>query len=161
MGGVLTIHSSGTGELLSGHSWIEYKPDGGTAKTYGTWGNNPGGLGNGLHENLELGRVSDASRSMRLTDAQEKAMYDKIAEYKARGDGGWGYLSPCSSFAQDVWQTATGESLTHRSGVISNPSKLKKSIEKANGKGPAAPPPPKKPSSSSASLKRPVQSCAA
>lgn len=133
MAGELTIHSSGSGEILSGHSWIEYTPDGGSPTTYGTWGNNPTGKGNGLFENLELGRASDASRSVHLTDEQEQKLLEKIQEYKDRGEDGWGYLSPCSTFAEDSWETATGEKLAHRSGgIISNPSKLKESINAAN-----------------------------
>lgn len=41
--------------MMSGHSWISYTPDGGANVTYGTWGNNPTGKGNGLFENLETG----------------------------------------------------------------------------------------------------------
>src|SRR5271157_2937242 len=133
MAGSLTINSSGDGSLLSGHSWIEYQPDGGQPTTYGTWGNDPNGLGNGLHEDLELGRTGDAQRTVRITDEQEKQLYAKIKEYKDKGAGGWGYLDPCSSFAEDVWQSVTGEKLADRSfGIISNPSKLKESILEKN-----------------------------
>lgn len=141
MAGTLTIHSSGDGSLLSGHSWIEYQPDGGAAKTYGTWGNNPLGEGsnsNGLNVDLEKGKVGDAHRSVRLNDEQEKKLFAKIEEYKGKGQKGWGYLSPCSAFAADAWKTATGEKLDHRSGIISNPSKLKASINAAEKKGPSS-----------------------
>ena len=158
MAGTLTINSSGDGSLLSGHSWIVYQPDGGNATTYGTWGNNPGGLGNGLHLNLEAGRVADASRTVRLNDDQEAKLLAKIKEYDGKGANGWGYLSPCSAFAADAWQTATGESLSDRSGIISNPSKLKQSISNANGTGTVSAPVVKRPSSSSF-MKSPVQSC--
>lgn len=165
MAGLLTIHSSGTGELLSGHSWIEYVPDGGVAKTYGTWGNNPTGAGNGLFENLELGKTSDVSRSLRIDDAHEAKLMSLIDQYKKEGSEGWGYLSPCSSFADDAWKTGTGESLSHRSGIISNPSKLKESIKAANqndanqasadGKKPT----PKRPKSSRRRCGSSVQRC--
>lgn len=170
MAGSLTIHSSGAGtgefdfekpmDLLSGHSWIEYTPDGGTPTTYGTWGNNPGGLGNGLHRNLEAGRSSDASRTVHLDDAQEAALMNKIKEYEDKGKDGWGNLNPCSSFAADAWETATGEDLDHRTGIISNPSKLKQSINTSNGLGTAvaAPIAPPRPSSSS-SVRAPVVRC--
>ena len=164
MPGRLTIHSSGTGELLSGHSWIEYTSDAGETHTYGTWGNDPEGRGNGLHEDLELGRTSDASRTVTLSAEQERAMQAKIKEYRDKGEGGWGYLSPCSTFAADVWQTSTGEKLAHRSGIISNPSKLKKSIEQANKASASAPdakPQPGRPSSSRDSFGRPVSRCSA
>ena len=42
--------------MLSGHSWVSYKQDGGDTTTYGTWGNNPMNTGNGLHENLEAAK---------------------------------------------------------------------------------------------------------
>lgn len=158
MAGTLTIHSNSDGTLLSGHSWITYQPDGGAAVTYGTWGNNPGGLGNGLHRDLEQGFDSDVSRSTRLTDEQEKALMGKIKEYEDKGADGWGYLSPCSTFAADAWQTATGEKLQHRAKFISTPTTLKQSITGANGAGPVATPAAKRPSSSS-SLNTPVQRC--
>lgn len=133
MAGILTIHSNGNGELLSGHSWLEYQKDGDAAsKTYGTWGNNPTGKGNGLFENLEQGMQSDATRSIQISDEQEAELIKKIAEYKKLGPDAWRYLNPCSGFAADAWATATGEKLDHRSGVVSNPSKLKESIVKAN-----------------------------
>ena len=123
--------SSGSGGL-SGHAWISYTPDGGIETTYGTWGNNPYGLGNGLHTNLERGRQGDASRSAHLDDKQEAALMDVIASYTAQGAGGWGYFSPCSSFASEAWNTATGESLSPY-GPYSNPSSLIISIMNANG----------------------------
>lgn len=132
MAGTLTIHSSGDG-LIDGHSWIEYTPDGGTATTYGTWGNDPRGLGNGLHENLETGRTPDATRTIRIDDAGEARLMATIDQYRSAGEDGWGYLSPCSTFAADAWESATGETLGHRTGLISNPSTLKDSIEEANG----------------------------
>ena len=160
MSGTLTIHSSGTGEVLSGHSWIEYTPDVGETKTYGTWGNNPTGDGNGLFENLELGRVSDASRSTHINDEQEKKLFDKIQEYKDKGENGWGYLTPCSSFAEDSWETATGESLPDRSwGIISNPSQLKQSIISANGESANVETPPQRPMSSRRKVGSSVQPC--
>jgi len=165
MAGILTIHSKGTGELLSGHSWIEYVPDGGKAKTYGTWGNNPTGKGNGLFENIELGMASDESRSIHINDKQEADLMKLIEEYKEKGDGGWGYLSPCSTFAAEAWETGTSESLSHRSGIISNPSKLKESIATANTKDKKKSiekdlkPKPERPSSSRRNFGSAIQPC--
>src|SRR5579863_7028340 len=140
MAGYLTINSSGDGTLLSGHSWIEYTPDGGQPTTYGTWGNNPEGLGNGLHQDLELGRTGDATRTIYINGEQEKELYKKIQEYKDKGGGGWDYLHPCSSFAADVWQAVTGQTLADRSfGIISNPSKLKESILQKDKEQPSQP----------------------
>jgi len=91
LSGTITINSSGDGgsSSTSGHSWICYTPDGGSPKTYGTWGNNPRGLGNGLHENLEQGRTGDASRSQHIDDDAEKRLMDKINDYKKKGENGW------------------------------------------------------------------------
>lgn len=165
MAGTLTIHSNGTGEILSGHSWIEYTPDGGETKTYGTWGNNPTGEGNGLFENLELGRSSDANRKTHIDDKQEAELYKLIDEYKNKKEDAWGYLSPCSTFAANAWKTATGEKLSHRSGIISNPSKLKKSIEAANANDAKkaaekdSKPQPARPSSSRKKVNSSCQTC--
>lgn len=159
MAGTLTICSNGDGTLLSGHSWIVYQPDVGPAVTYGTWGNNPGGLGNGLHRDLEAGQPALSSRAARLTDDQEAALMAKIKEYEDKGAKGWGYLSPCSTFAADAWEAGTGESLSHRKGIISNPSKLKQSIEAANGVGAVAPPAPGGRPASSSSLSSPIRRC--
>ncbi|MEO7329568.1 MAG: hypothetical protein ABI193_13395 [Minicystis sp.] len=117
--------------------------------TYGTWGNNPDNLGNGLHKDLEAGREAMSKRSTHLTDEQEAALMKKIKEYEDMGTDGWKKLSPCSTFAADAWKAGTGESLSHRSGIISTPTKLLESINTANGAGAVAPPAPKRPSSSS------------
>jgi len=138
MSGTLTIYSQGDG-LIDGHSWISYTPDGGSTTTYGTWGNDPTGSGNGLFEDLELGRTGEASRSAHLDDKQESQLFDVINKYKSLGQNAWSYLSPCSAFAAAAWNAATGEKLDDRGLVISNPSTLKKAIEKANGALPSAP----------------------
>jgi RHS repeat-associated protein len=110
LSGTLTIHSSGDGGI-SGHSWISYTPDGGQTTTYGTWGNNPTGAGNGLFENLESGRTGDASRTMHIDDAGESALMDRIQDYRNMGQDAWQYGNPCSGFARDAWQKGTGEDL--------------------------------------------------
>jgi hypothetical protein len=162
--GILTIHSSGDGSLLSGHSWIEYQQDGGETHTYGTWGNNPRGLGNGLHEDLELGQTSDASRSMHISDDQEAKLYQTIDVYKSKGEGGWEYLNPCSGFASEAWEAATGETLSSRSYlIVSNPSKLKESIQEADTsdslQDTGAADVPARPQGSSRSVTDPISRC--
>jgi hypothetical protein len=139
MPGTLTIHSNGAGteisngNILSGHSWIEYHKDGeAQSKCYGTWGNNPGGRGNGLHEDLEKGRPSEASASVRLTDEQETKLFAKINQYKALGSNGWQYGNPCSGIASDAFGAGSGHQLNSRTGLISNPSQLKSSINEFN-----------------------------
>ena len=138
LAGNLTIHSSGTGRGslgsggISGHSWISYTPDGGSTTTYGTWGNNPRGMGNGLHENLEIGRTGDATRSAHLNDTEERRLTETIDQCRQGREDCWGYRSPCSTFASDAWNNATGESLSPY-GPYSNPSSLRNSIIDANG----------------------------
>lgn len=165
MSGILTIHSSGTGAIMSGHSWIEFVPDGGTATTFGTWGNNPTGNGNGLFQDLELGQASDASRSVRIDDTQQAKLEQTIQNYKNMGPNAWKLLNPCSGFAAEAWTNATGQSLSHRSGLISNPSKLKASIDAANvgdakkAALPDAKPGPARPCSSRRPIGSSVQPC--
>ena len=136
LAGTLVIHSSGSGgsSMMSGHSWINFTPDStGTSTTYGTWGNNPGGLGDGLHENLEAGRTGDASRTTRLNDSQEKKLSDIINDYRKKAADGWTYDNPCSGFASSAWNKTTGENLSCQFGPICNPTTLKDSIIEANG----------------------------
>jgi RHS repeat-associated protein len=141
LSGWLRIYSSGAaaGEnsssgVLEGHSWIKYTPDGGSDTTYGTWGNNPMGLGNGLHENLELGRTGQASRRVHLNDAQEAKLMGLIEQFRKMGANGWSYSDPCSSFAALAWYTATNEALNVYGPLgISNPTSLTRSITNANG----------------------------
>lgn len=138
LSGILVINSSGAGDGIlgsggvSGHSWVSYTPDGRQTATYGTWGNNPQGLPNGLEHNLELGRIGDATRAAKLTDEEEVAFYGVVKKYEGDGESAWGYLHPCSSFAADAWNSSTGESLSPN-GPYSNPSSLKQSIIDANG----------------------------
>lgn len=140
MAGILTIHSSSDGgesstmASLGNHSWVEYQPDpvkSDQSTTYGTWGNRkPPGLR--ANEEKGFNYTGQASRSVQLTDEQEKKFVAELARYEKMGDKGWSMLSPCSTFAGDAWGAATGEKLPTRTWGISNPDTLKKSIEKAN-----------------------------
>jgi len=137
--GTLIINSNGAGDGssgsggLSGHSWISYTPDGGGTTTYGTWGPKSNPAGEGLLPDQELNfRPADATRSTHLNDAQETKLNGVISDYSKKGASGWGYLSPCSTFASDAWKAGTGESL-NPNGPYSNPSTLKNSIINANG----------------------------
>jgi RHS repeat-associated protein len=139
LSGTLTICSNGANDGasgsggMSGHSWIIYTPDGSSiATTYGTWGNDPAGMGNGLHTNLEQGRQCDTSRSSHVDNNQETNLYNLLHNSLNQGESGWGYFSPCSSFASNAWNTTTGESLNPY-GPYSNPSTLGNSIINANG----------------------------
>jgi RHS repeat-associated protein len=137
LSGTLTVYSSGTSGL-GNHSWISYTPDGGGITTYGTWGNNPTGAGNGLFTNLEQGRPADATRTEHLNDDQEANLMNLINSYRNQGAGAWTYGAPCSTFAANAWNTATGEQLSPYWGPISNPTSLTNSIINANGGVPNA-----------------------
>lgn len=140
--GQITIYSNAGGgdssqNMVSGHSWVTYTSDG-TNKTtsYGAWGNNPYGEGNGVLENVELTKgmtVSDSSRTSHIDDNHEKAMFSTIQDYKDRGSSGWMLMAPCSAFAQDAWDSATGEYLNANTSIVNNPQTLKNSIVNANG----------------------------
>ena len=142
LSGEITIYSNGGGgnsseNMISGHSWITYTSDD-TNKTtsYGVWGNNPYGMGNGLLENVELTKgmtTSDASRTSHIDDKQETAMFATIQDYKDKGASGWMLMAPCSAFAQDAWNDATGEYLNANTSIVNNPQTLKNSIINANG----------------------------
>ena len=128
-GGTITIHSDGNGNSsssgLSGHSWVEYTPNSGETTTYGTW------QGSGVTRNRELGWDSEASRTAQIPETQEQALMDYIDDQAALGPDAWRYLHPCSSFAAEGWELATGE---HTSpGWISNPTTLRENIKAANG----------------------------
>jgi hypothetical protein len=137
---ILTIHSSGDGTQVSnstiftGHSWIVFQNLGnGKSTTYGTWGNNPRGLGNGLHENLEQGAQGKASASAELTQDQADKFFATVNQYRAMGPNGWQYGNPCSGFASDAFFSATNNQLNSRTGgIVSNPSKLMLSIKELN-----------------------------
>lgn len=132
MPAILKIHSSRTSDTRFGHSWIEYCPDAATSVTYGTWGNNPTGKGNGLLENVEIGYQSEISRALAITSEQELRLQAILQRYRLRGEHGWTLMSPCSAFAAEAWEYVTGEHLAHRSARISNPARLAKSILQAN-----------------------------
>lgn len=141
-GGTLTIYSSGTHDGsagsggLSGHSWIAFTPEVGEGQegetvTYGTWGSDPGGSGNGLHEDLEKGRPAGSERSASLSMDQIAQLFVLINEYAGRGADGWGISYPCSTFAAEAWRAGSGEWLSPY-GPYSNPSSLLLSIIEAN-----------------------------
>lgn len=133
MAGVLKIHSNSISSYGFGHSWIEYCPVDGLSTTYGTWGNNPTGDDNGLLVNVEPGSmVPDVTRVAIIDHIQEKQLFQLIEDYRKRGKQAWTVLTPCSSFAADAWEVATGERLRHHSAFISNPSTLTQSITRAN-----------------------------
>lgn len=132
MGGLLRIHSTIAGDTIFGHSWIEYCPIDGDPKTYGTWGNNPTGTGNGLMENLELGSWSPHSRAAYISSEQVYELLTIIDAYRDAGPQAWTLAAPCSAFAAAAWEAATGEKLQHRTLLVSTPSALARSIDHAN-----------------------------
>lgn len=132
MSGILKIHSNASEGGIFGHSWIEYCPIDGVPVTYGTWGNHPDSGANGLKENLELGRQSEYCRVMFINTQQAANLFATIASYRAAGSDAWSLANPCSAFAAEAWESATGECLVHRNAMLSTPAKLAKSILRAN-----------------------------
>jgi hypothetical protein len=132
MTGILKIHSRAAEAGRLGHSWIEYCPIDGKTVTFGTWGNNPTGQGNGLLENTEAGFQPHATRSRIIGLEQEQRLFEIVQEYRRRGDEAWTLLTPCSTFAAEAWEYATGEHLEHLTALISNPGRLVRSITESN-----------------------------
>lgn len=95
-------------------------------------GNNPNGLENGLHENLEKGRSSDASRTITMNQDQENAFDRIIGEYRKKGADAWSLTDPCSDFATDVWKRVAGEDLSSW-WAWDTPSSLRDAIINVNG----------------------------
>jgi hypothetical protein len=68
---------------------------------------------------------------MHLNDAREKRLLQMIDKYDKLG---WSVHAPCSRFARDAWQAATGECLRdskYKDGQ-SNPTSLKFAIGEVN-----------------------------
>ena len=130
LAGTLTIYSSrGSGGLTDGHAWIEYTSDKGVTSTFGTF------QGDKLNRKGALPRHYDSRRSQHIDDKQVKKLAEHIQETAQKGDEAWEYFSPCSGFAADAWEEATGEDLDDRNGYgVSNPNTLADSIDEANKK---------------------------
>ena len=132
--GSLTINSDSNGASsslsTSGHAWLSYTDDEGTTTTFGTWGNDPGGLGNGLHYNLESGRTSEVSRTVTLTTAQEIQLLGFVKETSERGEDAWGYFDNCAGFAVEGWELITNEDLSGL--LVTTPTILVSNIRKIN-----------------------------
>jgi RHS repeat-associated protein len=127
-------------EGANGHSWISYTPDDpssssgqGATTEYSTWsGMNTRGMPGGLNENAET-RIGlyqpTAARFAHIDDAGEKALMRQIDRYRRVG---WSYDYPCSAFAHDAWEAATGENLHQSYAGYSNPTSLNEGIKAAN-----------------------------
>jgi RHS repeat-associated protein len=136
LSGTLTIHSDrGGGGLIDGHSWITWTPDAtGERTSYGTYGNHPGGLPNGVIPGIDNTRNATTSRTVYMDDDAEARLAGFISDYANQGADAWSPTSPCSAFAAKAWDAATGERLPDRNSVlISNPNTLADSIREANG----------------------------
>jgi hypothetical protein len=79
MGGILRIHTVVSSDTIFGHSWIEYCPVDGEPRTYGTWGNNPRGEGNGLLENQERNHASTHRRTAYISEEQATRLFAAIS----------------------------------------------------------------------------------
>ena len=75
---------------------------------------------------------------MDLDDPAEKRLMNKIDEYKKKGEDAWTLGGPCSSFARNAWKAGTKEDINSNIvgglNLISNPTILKESIIKTNGR---------------------------
>jgi hypothetical protein len=135
LSGTITINtadpdSSGSIAYFSGeygHARIQFMPDGVTVGpvSYGTFGIPPQ-YGLRTNHELQLGYEPDCSRSKHIDDNAERRLFRLLDAYKSKGGRGWTWHHPCSSFAADAWNTATGEHLS--SGCPSTPAALRRSI---------------------------------
>lgn len=124
----------------AGHSWISYTPDNPASSSgqdpteeYSTWsGMNTRGVPAGLNKDEEeaLGGYQPTSaRFAHIDDAAEARLRKVIERYRKSG---WSIAEPCSSFAHDAWQAATGEDIHQSYQGQSNPTSLDSGIVKAN-----------------------------
>lgn len=87
----------------------------------------------GLYYDREKDRPSVSHRSKHIDDDGEERMLKLVDEYNRKGKDAWDKFHPCSHFASEAWEKATGETLEDRNWMgISSPSRLRKSINKAN-----------------------------
>jgi RHS repeat-associated protein len=112
---------------LSGHSYIEYTPLGGSTDTYST---NPAyeqyDTDNGMQKNIISDRnlmndPNTAKYSKKITKNQEIKMFKTINDPK---NDKWTYTNNCTTFAQKVFYSATNAYF----GSINTPYKLKNAI---------------------------------
>lgn len=101
---------SSTREGLTGrHAWLEYQQDGGEQTSWGTF------KGYGLAKNYELenpDRYSPTARRQKYVDDDAEARLSfLVEEYERMGEDAWGWLHPCTSFAEEVWKILFGEDL--------------------------------------------------
>lgn len=133
-GGELTIDvdttpgSTVSGEDTGGHAWLRLASNNGTIDTYGTWSTGTGTGPGGLRPDQSLGRLPNVSKTAVLSSEQITTFNEQIRMYGFLGERAWTVFSPCSSFACNVWNTVTGQSLSD--GFISTPANLAKSIQR-------------------------------
>lgn len=148
LSGSLTIVALGNDSSsfgIGGHAFLIWMKDGAAkATTYGTWGNNPRGRGDGLLEGEELVGYtdvpSDCTREKHIGDAAEENLMSLIQRYQDQGSDGWSNFRNCAYFAADAWMAATREdflTLMKRDYLLNlpSPTKLKEEIQKANKNG--------------------------
>jgi RHS repeat-associated protein len=147
LSGMLTIYSSDNTSSSApgwdGHAWIVYKPDAGTAHSFGTFGpmvaaprglNMDWELTNWASYGNRTGAYAVASRTMWIDDAHERALMQVVDRYQRAGELAWTSDNACTGFARESWFAATGERLyDSRGDSYGNPSRLVESITKLNG----------------------------
>ena len=129
--GEFGVHTNAVDQgLIAGHAWLSYTPNAGSMTTYGTWGNR---TPIGLHRNLELSYTPAASRTTNIDSTDRSNLTAFVGT-----NNDWGYINNCASFAARGWYAVTGESLSHTTWSIPNPSALGSGIVAANGGAPTS-----------------------
>jgi RHS repeat-associated protein len=139
LSGTITIHTidtgsnSSSGAIKGSHSWVTYEPDGGVLTSFGTFGPRTvyENSSSGLYQNVEVneGMTPDHTRAVHIEDDAEQNLLSVINDYNQQGTGAWRPWHPCTSFAHDAWEAATGEDLAPGSWL---PSSLGHAIDVAN-----------------------------
>jgi RHS repeat-associated protein len=142
----ITAQDSGTtyGSRTGSHAWITFVPDNHSTfqdhvVTAGSW-NGLGVVVNGKNDfryelRYLLGEGGTYQRRYKYIDDYQEAALKKALDRKvAEGGKGWGYFSPCSAAAADLWCAVTGEDLDDRGFLgISTPATLADSIRAQGG----------------------------
>jgi len=103
-------------EINHGHSWVEWRPKQGPARTFGFWRIDPDGLGPGFRRDVEFifGWKGVANRSMCVTWEQEVTLTQVVIDLLNRHESGelrWTKETTSSFIAAAIWNDTTGEAL--------------------------------------------------
>jgi hypothetical protein len=101
----------------TGHAWIEFRALSAEAPlTFVTLGTYSAlllnGTSGGLNVNREANRRPDAFKTVQLSTVALTRAAAVVSRYQAKGVDAWTIWNNCTAFVSDVWQAATGESLS-------------------------------------------------